>query len=138
MRLAICEGIAVFDAEWLADLIRLWNGEKYAPHHPRFCAMGRVAICVSDSPAQQGCLLQWDASGRLECAQPLADAALVHDVPTFHATAATWHAYKHDGRSAAYYFALGQMQYRGDPIFLIRRGLAFDILARCAGEVDGG
>jgi hypothetical protein len=124
-----------FDSDWLKRFQDAWNTE-FADQHHRFDGVGKVAIVVDGDGSGRGCILEWNAAGLLICARPIGHDEVVPDIPRFVATAQVWRAYSTEGRSAAYYFAKGAMFYRGDPVYLLRRGLLFDVVARCASLVE--
>lgn len=124
----------MFDQAWLDAVVARWN-THWSDHHHRFDRVGTVAMTVTDRDANLGCTLRFDGTGRLAHAATRPRAA-PDDVPAFTASLETWREYVDGGRSAAYYFALGRMTYRGDPTFLLAKGLLFDIFARCAKEVS--
>jgi hypothetical protein len=126
----------IFEQAWLVAFKRHWNTDFTAQHH-RFDKVGTVAIRVTDAYAPAGCWLAWDRSGVLAEARTLAPDDNLAKVPCFSGKLVTWREYSTQGKSAAYYFAMGEMAYTGDPWFFLRRGLLFDVVARCAGGVEG-
>lgn len=122
----------MFDDEWLSEFARRWNAD-FRVHHPRFEGVGAVAM-IGHAPGETdlACLLRWNDRGCLAEAFRTSPESIEPAVPRFAALRATWQQYTAGERSAAYYFATGAMTFRGDPLFLLTKGLLFDIVARCA------
>src|SRR5271170_5402227 len=121
----------IFDSETLAAK---WNTE-FERHHHRFVDVGSVIFVVNEEDGCRNLLLVWDKAGKIELNQKINDDQY-HKYPQFISEARTWEDYISSGRSAAYYFALGRMRYKRPQLFLVRNGLLFDVVARCASTLS--